>query len=77
MFRLGNDRQSATIQKMLRSVGMRLPRQRIALASLLLRSENRRESAETLYEKAREARSPVSTAAVATRCAGRAYCSAS
>jgi Fe2+ or Zn2+ uptake regulation protein len=62
--RSGSDRQSATIQEMLRSVGMRATGQRIAVASLLLRSENRRVTAEMLYEKAREARCPVSRAAV-------------
>ena len=64
MLRSGSDRQSATIQEMLRSVGMRATRQRIALASLLFRSENRRVTAEILYDEALEARCPVSRAAV-------------
>jgi Fur family iron response transcriptional regulator len=49
---------------MLHSVGMRATGQRIALASLLLRSENRRVTAEILYEEALEARCPISRATV-------------
>lgn len=64
MLRSGSNRLGATIQEMLRSVGMRATGQRIALASLLLRSKNWRVTAEILYEEAREARCPVSRAAV-------------
>jgi Fur family iron response transcriptional regulator len=45
-------------------VGLRSTRQRIALARLLLRGANRRVIAEILYNEAREARCPVSRAAV-------------
>jgi Fur family iron response transcriptional regulator len=64
MLRSGSDRQSATIQEILRSVGMRATRQRIALASLLFGSENRRVTAKILYDEALDARCPVSRAAI-------------
>lgn len=62
--RLGSDRQGAAIQEMLHNVGMRATRQRIALARLLLRSKNRRVTAEILYNEVLGARCPVSRAAV-------------
>jgi Fur family iron response transcriptional regulator len=49
---------------MLRNVGMRPTRQRIALATLLDKSENLHVTAKILYDKALEARCPVSRAAV-------------
>jgi Fur family iron response transcriptional regulator len=64
MLRSGGDRQGAAIQEMLHSVGMRATGQRIALASLLLRSESRRVTAKILYEEALEARCPISRATV-------------
>jgi Fur family transcriptional regulator, iron response regulator len=64
MLRSGSDRPSTTIQEMLHSVGMRATVQRIALARLLLRSKNRRVTAEILYNEALEARCPVSRGAV-------------
>ena len=50
------------VQILLHNVGLRSTRQRIALASLLLRTANRRVSAESLYGEAHEARCPVSRA---------------
>jgi Fe2+ or Zn2+ uptake regulation protein len=64
MLRSGSDRQRATIQEMLHSIGMRATVQRIALARLLLQSKNRRVTTEVLYDEALEARCPVSRAAV-------------
>ena len=64
MPRSGNNRQGAAIQKMLRNVGMRPTRQRIALASLLDKSENPYVTAKILYDKALEARRLVSRATV-------------
>jgi Fur family iron response transcriptional regulator len=64
MLRSGSDRQDATILEMLRNVGMRATGQRIALATLLLRSGKRRVTAEILYDEALGARCPISRAAV-------------
>jgi len=64
MLRSGSDRQGAAIQEILNNVGLRSTRQRIALASLLLRTANRRVTAEILYEEAHERRCPVSRASV-------------
>jgi Fur family transcriptional regulator, iron response regulator len=52
------------VQILLHNVGLRSTRQRIALASLLLRPANRRVTAEILYDEAHEARCPVSRATV-------------
>jgi Fur family transcriptional regulator, iron response regulator len=52
------------VQTLLHNVGLRSTRQRIALASLLLRTANRRVTAEILYDQAHEARCPVSRATV-------------
>ena len=52
------------VQGLLNSAGLRSTRQRIALASLLLRTENHRVTAEILYEEAHEARYSVSRATV-------------
>ena len=52
------------VQILLHNAGLRSTRQRIALASLLLRAANRRVTAEILYGEAREARCPVSRATV-------------
>ena len=64
MLRSGSDRKGATIQEMLRNVGMCPTRQCIALASLLDKSENPYVTAKILYEKALEARCLVSRATV-------------
>ena len=64
MLRSGGDRQDAAIHEMLRNVGMRATRQRIALASLLDKNENPYVTAKILYEKAHNVRCPVSRAAV-------------
>ena len=48
----------------LRRVGLRSTRQRVAVARLLLRDANRRVNAEILYDEAREARCPISRSAV-------------
>ena len=48
----------------LRKAGLCSTRQRIAVARLLLEDANRRVTAEILYDEAREARCPVSRAAV-------------
>ena len=52
------------VQRLLHDAGLRSTRQRIALASLLFRTANRRVSAEILYDEARHARCPVSRSAV-------------
>jgi Fur family iron response transcriptional regulator len=52
------------VQILLHKVGLRSTRQRIALASLLLRTANRRITAEILYGEAHDARCPVSRATV-------------
>ena len=52
------------VQLLLHNAGLRSTRQRIALASLLLRTANRRVTAEILYGEAHEARCPVSRATV-------------
>jgi len=44
------------VQILLHNAGLRSTRQRIALASLLLRTANRRVTAEILYDEAHEAR---------------------
>jgi Fur family transcriptional regulator, iron response regulator len=64
MLRSGDARKGAAIQKMLRNVGMRPTRQRIALVSLLDKNEESYVTAKILYEKALEARCPVSRATV-------------
>jgi Fe2+ or Zn2+ uptake regulation protein len=64
MLRSGGDRQDAAILEMLRNVGMRATRQRIALASLLDKNENPYVTAKILYEKAHNARCPVSRSTV-------------
>jgi Fur family iron response transcriptional regulator len=64
MLRSGSDRKGAAIQEMLRNVGLRATRQRIALASLLNKSEKSYVTAKILYDKALEARSSVSRATV-------------
>jgi Fe2+ or Zn2+ uptake regulation protein len=64
MLRSGSNRKRAAIQEMLRNVGMRATRQRIALASLLDKNENPCVTAKILYDKALEARCPVSRATV-------------
>ena len=48
----------------LRRVGLRSTRQRIAVARLLLRDANRRVTAEILYDEACEAGCPVSRSAI-------------
>jgi Fur family transcriptional regulator, iron response regulator len=48
----------------LRKAGLRLTRQRIAVARLLLKDADRRVTAEILYDKAHQARCPVSRSAV-------------
>jgi len=55
---------SNDVQTLLHNVGLRATHQRIALASLLIRTANRRVTAEILYDGAREARCPVSRATV-------------
>ena len=50
------------VQILLHNAGLRSTRQRIALASLLLRTVNRRVTAEILYDEAHEARCSVSRA---------------
>jgi Fur family transcriptional regulator, iron response regulator len=57
-------RLPADVQTLLHNVGLRSTRQRIALASLLLRTGNRRVTAEILYDEAREAQCPVSRATI-------------
>jgi len=52
------------VRILLQNVGLRSTRQRIALASLLLRTENRHVTAEILHGEAHEARCPVSRATV-------------
>jgi len=52
MLRSGSDRKGAAIQEMLRNVGLRATRQRIALASLLNKSEKSYVTAKILYDKA-------------------------
>jgi Fe2+ or Zn2+ uptake regulation protein len=52
------------LQSFLRKVGLCSTKQRIALARLLLSGENRRVTAEILYDEARKARCPVSRSAV-------------
>jgi Fur family iron response transcriptional regulator len=52
------------VQRLLNDVGLRPTRQRIALASLLLRTANRRATAEILYEEAHESQCSVSRATV-------------
>jgi Fur family transcriptional regulator, iron response regulator len=52
------------VQTLLHNVGLRSTRQRIALASLLLRTANLRVTAEILYDEAHEAWCPVSRATV-------------
>ena len=64
MLRSGSDRQEAAIQEMLRNVGMRPTRQRIALVSLFDKSENPYVTAKILYDKALKARSLVSRGTV-------------
>jgi Fur family transcriptional regulator, iron response regulator len=64
MPRSGNNRQGAAIQEMLRNVGMRPTRQRIALASLLDKNENPYVTAKIVYDKALDARCHVSRATV-------------
>jgi Fe2+ or Zn2+ uptake regulation protein len=55
---------SGDVQTMLHNAGLRSTRQRIALASLLLRAANRRVTAEILYDEAHQAWCPVSRATV-------------
>jgi Fur family iron response transcriptional regulator len=50
------------LQGFLRKAGLCSTRQRVAVARLLLRDANRRVNAEILYDEAREARCPVSSA---------------
>jgi Fur family iron response transcriptional regulator len=45
-------------------VGLRPTRQRIAIARLLLRDPNRRVTSEILYDRAHEARCPISSSTV-------------
>jgi Fe2+ or Zn2+ uptake regulation protein len=52
------------VQSLLNSAGLHSTRQRIALASLLLRTANRRVTAEILYEEAHESQCFVSRATV-------------
>jgi Fe2+ or Zn2+ uptake regulation protein len=52
------------VQAFLRSVGLRSTCKRVALANLLLRTANRRVTAEMLYDEAREIRCPISRATV-------------
>jgi Fur family iron response transcriptional regulator len=52
------------VQRLLHDVGLRSTRQRIALASLLPRTANRRVTAEILYDEVLETRCPVSRATV-------------
>jgi Fur family transcriptional regulator, iron response regulator len=61
---LTSDTQRTDIPEMLHNVGLRPTRQRIALTTLLLRIKNRRVTAEIIYQRAREARCPVSRATV-------------
>jgi Fur family transcriptional regulator, iron response regulator len=51
-------------QGLLQNTGLRSTSKRIALASLLLKTANRRVTAEILYDEAREARCRVSRATV-------------
>ena len=64
----GGPRQDAPlpgdVQRLLHNVGLISTRQRIALAGLLLKTTNRRVTAETLYEEAHESRCSVSRATV-------------
>jgi Fur family transcriptional regulator, iron response regulator len=61
---LTTDAQRADISEMLHNGGLRATRHRIALTSLLLRIENRQMTAEIIYQRALEARCPVSRATV-------------
>jgi Fur family transcriptional regulator, iron response regulator len=61
---LTSNTQRANISGMLHNVGLRPTRQRIALTSLLLRIEGRPVTAQIIYDRALEARCPVSRATV-------------
>ena len=52
------------VQSLLNKLGLRLTDQRIALASVLLKTTHRRLTAEILYDEARQARCLVSRSAV-------------
>ena len=62
MLRSGSDGKAAAIQEMLRNVGIRPTRQRIALVSLLDKSEDPNVTTKILYDKTLKARSLVSRA---------------
>jgi Fur family iron response transcriptional regulator len=64
MSTLTSDTQEADIPEMLHNVGLRPTRQRIALTTLLLRTENQQVTAEIIYQQARKAQCPVSRATV-------------
>jgi Fur family iron response transcriptional regulator len=64
MLRPGRDRRDAAILGMLRNVGIRPSRQRIALVGLLDKSNNPYLTAKILYEKALDARCRVARSTV-------------